>query len=58
MVAPKIKHFMWKLFHDKLLTKESLLRHHIGVDGVCLIYRNQSETLGHLIMDSNLAKAV
>ncbi|KAF3438526.1 hypothetical protein FNV43_RR21288 [Rhamnella rubrinervis] len=37
-IAPKIKHFLWRLLHDALTSRANLVRRHVGQDAACPIF--------------------
>lgn len=36
-IPNKIKHFIWRSFHNCILTSVNLWRHHVDTDGICLL---------------------
>ena len=55
--TPKIKLFMWKVFHGAIPVGEQLIRRHIGVDGRCKLC-GRSESINHLFFECSFAQKV
>ncbi|KAI7988222.1 putative ribonuclease H protein [Camellia lanceoleosa] len=55
---PKIRHFWWKVCHNLLATKASLVRRKCGTSAVCPICLSATEIVEHLLFDCSWAKAV
>lgn len=49
IVPLKIQHFIWRLLHDAVATKDVLFRRKCADNSVCLICGYENETLEHML---------
>lgn len=47
-VAPRVKHFLWLMFHDAVITQEYLYRLNLGPQTLCCLCNLHAETIEHL----------
>ncbi|XP_039119193.1 uncharacterized protein LOC120255437 [Dioscorea cayenensis subsp. rotundata] len=50
-VAPKVKHFIWLLFHDAVKTNDYLYRLNLGPQTLCTFCNLNTETVEHLFLN-------
>ncbi|CAN1744017.1 Putative ribonuclease H protein At1g65750 [Linum perenne] len=54
----RIKHFLWLVTHDRLLTNAERHRRHISDTDSCRLYNNVSESALHIFRDCHFARSV
>lgn len=47
-IAPRVKHFLWTLFHGRLSTSNFLYQMRLGPNNPCILCGLSSETIDHL----------
>lgn len=57
-IPNKIKHFVWCSFHNSIPTMANLWRHHVPVQGLCVLCQASSETTEHALFHCKRAKHV
>ncbi|CAN1172909.1 Putative ribonuclease H protein At1g65750 [Linum perenne] len=53
-----VRHFLWLVAHERVLTNAERCRRHIAQDGTCYRCPNENEDLLHVCRDCKLAKEV
>jgi hypothetical protein len=56
-VPPKIHFFLWLLFHNKLLTRDNLVKRQ-NVDDLTCVFCNEEESCQHLFFDCVVASKI
>ncbi|KAF7822992.1 ribonuclease H [Senna tora] len=54
----RIVMFMWRVLNDNLPANATLVKHHMPLDDVCHACTQQGETLRHILLDCDFARAV
>ncbi|CAN0887225.1 hypothetical protein LINGRAHAP2_LOCUS15567, partial [Linum grandiflorum] len=55
-IQPKLKFFMWKVFHDVLPIKEALQQRSVVIDALCPVCGIREESLFHLFFECIVAR--
>jgi hypothetical protein len=56
-VPPKIHFFLWLLFHNKLLTRDNLVKRQ-NIDDLTCVFCNEVESFQHLFFDCVIASKI
>ncbi|KAL7193561.1 hypothetical protein ACSBR2_025213 [Camellia fascicularis] len=57
-LPPKLKHFIWRIYHNALATKQNLWRRRCAHSAVCPICLSEVKTIEHLLFGCEWAKRV
>lgn len=57
-VAPRVKHFIWLMFHGRLSTTDFLNSINIGPNTLCIFCNLENESMEHLFLDCRYAQLV
>lgn len=57
-IPNKIKHFVWKSYHNCIPSMVNLGRHHVHVDGLCPLCKDGLETTDHVIFQCIRAREI
>ncbi|XP_039133286.1 uncharacterized protein LOC120270351 [Dioscorea cayenensis subsp. rotundata] len=57
-VAPRVKHFIWLMFHGRISTIDFLNSINIGPHTLCVFCNIESKSIDHIFLDSRCAQLV
>lgn len=55
-ILPKVKHTMWRAYHDILRTKDNLAQKNIGIGSECMWCDGETETTFYVLFTCRKAK--
>ncbi|KAI8024826.1 hypothetical protein LOK49_LG02G00251 [Camellia lanceoleosa] len=57
-LPPKLKHFLWKIYHNALATRQNLFSRQCAVSARCPVCLSSSKSLEHLLFECDWSKRV